>query len=530
MKKILLSFLIPAVCTLIMVCTQKHAQAMTPFLDGKLLVSGFVKESVYYQMQPWGRSEIPHVNDRIDFLHTSAFIEGLYKMRESDDLNIQIYSGLKWWREASELFNDRKYKDMSSYDRYYYNYPRSFEKDVLTEAYVDIERGPWQIRAGKQIVIWGQLDTNRVADVVNPLDLRWGVPGMDSWEEIKKGLWMIRTFYTSQLPGQLVFEFLFNPGHYVPQYMAYVGTHWGPKACKARTGFTDNKEMGFWPWIYGKVYRDMPYFNTNNYEWGFRIQGHTLDFDWTLLYWNALQDWGIFSTHDGAVNKFSMQYVTAGIKAAMTGSSLNPGRWPDYRVFKFKRYQTIGGTVQTYVPWLHKSTWDFEWFYEIGTPFNKGKDGNDRAIYDETRRDVLGLALKYTDRFPLPGFLENLLKTNKNVDVALTYFWEKIFDDSTDIIKADRNHYPGDSSTDGASFWAKIEMFNTSLVFVPVGQYLFRTNRWYAVFPVTYFFPRPYDNLRATLGFKLYGAKRDNPMGNSWDRRDSIIFRLEYQF
>jgi len=73
-------------------------------------------------------------------------------------------------------------------------------------------------------------------------------------------------------------------------------------------------------------------------------------------------------------------------------------------------------------------------------------------------------------------------------------------------------------------------MFNTNFVFVPVGQYLFRTNRWYAVLPVTYFFPRPYDNLRATLGLKLYGAKRNNPMGNSWDRRDSIIFRFEYQF
>ncbi len=54
----------------------------------------------------------------------------------------------------------------------------------------------------------------RVADVVNPLDLRLGVPGVDNWEEIKKGLWMIRTTYQSSLPGNLIFENIINPGYY----------------------------------------------------------------------------------------------------------------------------------------------------------------------------------------------------------------------------------------------------------------------------------------------------------------------------
>ena len=94
-----------------------------------------------------------------------------------------------------------------------YQFPQKID-DVITELYTDYINGPWQVRTGKQIVIWGQLDMSRVADVVNPLDLRWGVPGVDTWEEVKQGLWMIRTFYQSQLPGNLLFEFILNPGYY----------------------------------------------------------------------------------------------------------------------------------------------------------------------------------------------------------------------------------------------------------------------------------------------------------------------------
>jgi hypothetical protein len=530
MGKVLTALTFLAAIMVILLCGPPRAPAMTEFLDGTLLVSGFVKETVYYQLQPWDRSDISNHRERIDFLYTSAFIEGLYKVHQSAGLDIQLYAGFRWWREKTELVSSRTRRDVNSFDRNHYNGPRSFEKDVLTEAYIMIDRGPLEVRIGKQILIWGQLDTNRVADVVNPLDLRWGVPGMDTWAEIKKGLWMVRALYTSSLPGNLVFEGIFNPGHYVPMHQAYVGSHWGPKAFKSRRAFTDGQEMGLWPWMYEKVYRDAPYFNTNNYEWGLRIQGTTNNFYWTLLYFNHLTDWGIASTRDGAIDRFAMQYVRAGIRSQITGDPLDPGPWPGYRVFNFKRYQTIGGTVTTYVPWLRQSTWDLEWFYEIDSPFNLGRGGSDRELYGETRKDVLGLALKYTDRLRLPMFLEKLVQTNKLIDFSITYFWEKIFGDSHDLIKADRNHLPGDTVADGISLWAKVEMFNTNFVLVPVGQYLFRTNRWYAVLPLTYYFPRPYENFRATMGFKFYGARRNNPLGNSWDRRDSLFFRFEYQF
>ena len=109
---------------------------------------------------------------------------------------------------------------MYSKDRQQYQFPQRID-DVITELYTDYTSGPWQVRTGKQIVIWGQLDMSRVADVVNPLDFRWGYPGIDTWEEVKQGLWMIRTFYQSQLPGNLLFEFILNPGYFAAQKLPY---------------------------------------------------------------------------------------------------------------------------------------------------------------------------------------------------------------------------------------------------------------------------------------------------------------------
>ena len=77
---------------------------------------------------------------------------------------------------------------------------------IITEAYVHFIKGPFEIRAGKQIVVWGETDIKRTADVINPIDLRHGSPGTEDWESIKLGLWMVRGFYQTELPGNLMFE------------------------------------------------------------------------------------------------------------------------------------------------------------------------------------------------------------------------------------------------------------------------------------------------------------------------------------
>ncbi len=95
---------------------------------------------------------------------------------------------------------------MTSRARHRYQGPYERADDWINEMYADTYSGPWNIRMGKQIVFWSEVEMVRTIDRINPLDLRYTTPGIDPWDEMKLGLWMLRVFYTSDLPGQLVFE------------------------------------------------------------------------------------------------------------------------------------------------------------------------------------------------------------------------------------------------------------------------------------------------------------------------------------
>ncbi len=514
-----------------------RAQAAYELMDGKLIISGFIKNTTYIRTSVYDRefeTKYPDSNhdSRVDFSNWSGYLEALYSVKESSDLTVRLFGGLRYWYEMSMRLDDELRRSVYHEHRKEYISPRQLE-DVITEAYVDIIRGPWQVRIGKQIAIWGQLDVNRVADVVNPLDLRWGVPGVDNWEEIKRGIWMIRAFYQSQLPGSLSFEFIFNPGDYKGMMLPYTGTHWGQEYFKD-AGFTDGmKERGMFAWLHEKMIQDQPGWNlSENYEFGMRVRGFTWNIDWTLLYWNGLTD-GPVCAHPSRANDLALQYVKAGIRAAMTGGYLDPGPVPRYEVFEYKRFHTIGGTAQTFISWLYNSVWRLEWFYEIGSPMNKGEVGDGTAIYDEVRRDIFGFALQGNWKIRLPWFTEKIA-TGKMLDLSITYFREQIFNHDHDLVVNDRYHPLGDSVTDSFTLFMKQEMFNTSWVFIFIGNYYMRCGKWMAVPSFTYMFPEYImdGGLRLDLGLKLYGGARHHydTLSHLMDHKDSIIFRLRWEF
>ena len=100
---------------------------------------------------------------------------------------------------------------------------------------------------GKQIIVWGETDIVRSADVVNPLDLRYAIPGIDFWEELKRGLWMFRGLYQSRLPGNLLFELIFIPGDFQNMLLPNEGTHWG--ISPAETSLNPGKIIGYGHWL-----------------------------------------------------------------------------------------------------------------------------------------------------------------------------------------------------------------------------------------------------------------------------------------
>jgi hypothetical protein len=71
------------------------------------------------------------------------------------------------------------------------------QRDALREAYVDMQKGDWSIRAGKQQVVWGTADGMKLLDAINPTD--YSEMAQNQMEDSRIPVWMINAETT--LPG-----------------------------------------------------------------------------------------------------------------------------------------------------------------------------------------------------------------------------------------------------------------------------------------------------------------------------------------
>ena len=514
-----------ALCACIVLCTGKPSPASEQFYDGKLEISGFAKETMYYRTS-WEPGESHYHDSRIDYAMTSLYFESILKLKESPEMNITWFNGLKYWYEATTSLDDTAHHFVPSSQRRDYQQSTQFE-DILTESYLSFVKGPWDIRVGKQIVIWGQLDVNRVADVVNPMDLRRGIPGVDSWEEVKQGLWMLRGTYQSSLPGNLILEGIINPGYYQNAQVPYEGTHWGNSFSSGNLFSPGNtKPSAFW-WSESKWNRDAPNgWQSDNWELGVRVQGYTWDIDWSLLYWNAKSDGPVMDA--SRATSYGLNYVFPGIIAGITGGNVHPKPWKGGEVFRYKRFQTFGGTAQTVIAPLHNSVWRMEWFYELDAPYNTGKDNNQQSPTGIKRQDCLGFAVSYSDKFNVPWVTEHI-GTGKFTDITITYFIERIFNMDPDLVLlTSRYHRKDDPVTQSFSLFLKEEMFNSSWAFIFTGSYYPMIKKWFASPCLTYYFPG--DHWRIDFGYSAFGGSNNEYVGDAYAHKDSVIFRLRYEF
>ncbi|MCP4622923.1 MAG: hypothetical protein GY850_05270, partial [bacterium] len=207
------------------------------------------------------------------------------------------------------------------------------------------------------------------------------------------------------------------------------------------------------------------------------------------------------------------------------------------RVYRHRRFQTIGGTAQYFADRLWDTTWDLEWFYEIGSPLMQGVGGSYMDPSGSTRKDILGVAIKVGDRWRMPKWFRDIFQTQKKMEITLTYFYEHIFNHKRNLVVSDRFHRPGNSGTDSCSLFIREELFNTSWNFVFIGNYYFKLGKWMAVPCFTYVFPDNFlgGGFRADIGAKLYGGakhglKEPSQLSHFMDKVDSIILRLRYEF
>ncbi len=85
-------------------------------------------------------------------------------------------------------FRDVRDRDKENIDKFKQSYD-------LWEFYVDLSRGPWFFRIGKQNLAWGETDVFRLLDMINPLDNTFGGP-FEDLDDRRIPLWMLRGSYT----------------------------------------------------------------------------------------------------------------------------------------------------------------------------------------------------------------------------------------------------------------------------------------------------------------------------------------------
>jgi len=470
-----------------------------------------------------------HDNNLV-FLQTSGLLEALYTVKDDDDMTIRLFGGVKYWWQKAQYFDDQMDRSIREPDMRSWKGPRDFDDDILTEAYASIEKGPFEVRIGKQIVVWGSLDLAQVTDVVNPPDFRRGYPGINTWEEIKQGSWMIRAFYQSELPGDLLFEVIFNPGDYKQIKLAQEATWPGTSPYGVRRaganfgdpGYAEEAYRGIYSYSREKWTRDFEGQNTSNWEGGFRIRGFTYGIDWTLIYWNSLQDGFIVTDFDEFFNFYNRGWY---------GPSINGKRPLDQggfsKIWESKRYEMIGGTLERYCPEVWDTVWILEWALDFGHPINKGLDGNAEQPISVTERNILDLGLKVQKAINIPWFTQSFIATGRMLDVAITYQWDKVFSSSSDDGLGTRWHGRGDSVADNITLWFKQDTFHNKIVIVFIGNYYFGTGRWQAIPSLGYSLPGKHWRIEG--GYAMYGGKHDEFINYS-SHNDSAFMRIRYEF
>lgn len=260
--------------------------------DGKVVVHGKISEQLLWRARDTIYDEV-HDYDFFN-ARSSMMLEvmvHLWKGQEFNELN--LYSVWKNYYDIAHEF-DSGYKnylrDFAGDSSHGIEELKSYEtfRDICRELYLEYNSDLLQVRVGKQIVSWGDMGFERMADIVNPIDMRGMLnPAYPDFAELKRGLWMLRLYLTPQeMPMDMKFEFLVIP-EFLPNRNWPAGYHLShPPAMNAMANPNE---------LYLADYRDRPR-EWSNPELGFRVRGFVWGFDWTLQWLHHRDDNAVYRT------------------------------------------------------------------------------------------------------------------------------------------------------------------------------------------------------------------------------------------
>lgn len=257
------------------------AQGWELQLGGKpLSVQGYINQSVSY-----GTRSGNWIDTKKGF--NSFLTQALLEARYQPDPDLSFFGSLKFnadWAYAAYAGNgdwkDKQF-DKARNRLFILDKPRDF----ISELHATWQKEGFYVRAGKQIVSWGQTDGFRLMDQINPVDSRRGITDVQ-FENTIMPIWLLRTEYRLSVQSSwlqdLNFQFIFNPNADSPKNLFndiwpgnnVLGT-WAP--------YVTVPFGGPYPFDYGYMasfdedISSPKSFDPQGYAYGLRITGNVAD-------------------------------------------------------------------------------------------------------------------------------------------------------------------------------------------------------------------------------------------------------------
>jgi len=110
--------------------------------------------------------------------------KGVYKFENTAKifLNDELESGGSWHGELNIVRDSKAISD-------YQGHETNTQRDWLRELYVDKTFGDWDVRLGKQQVVWGTADGIKLLDMINPTD--WSEFNQNTPADARIPVWMV---------------------------------------------------------------------------------------------------------------------------------------------------------------------------------------------------------------------------------------------------------------------------------------------------------------------------------------------------
>jgi len=231
----------------------------------------------------------------------------------------------------------------------------------MSELYADVSLGNLWVRLGKQQIVWGEMISSRILDVINPLDLSWHFQfEPEEFENIRMAQWALRARYNvpqgTTLPWlkDIYFEGFLNPGDVSPQIMPAPGSPYNVKPTTSPLFRVTEKDR------------------RGDMEYGFRIGGGIGQVFGTLNYISHYSQSGFWE---------------------YKGSTLRPGPPSPANPFltdnKYPRVNLYGGSLNYSFPYPINITATYEALYNPDEPYYDNRFATPRIVNNHVLKHAI---------------------------------------------------------------------------------------------------------------------------------------------